>query len=419
MLIEFSVENYRSFREKQILSLLPDEGKHELQEHLIDGPGELKLLRSAVVYGANASGKSNLMGAMQSLRNLVLLSANNSPGETFNEYTPFLFHQDTAEAPVSFGINFLLKKKRYHYEVSISKSEVLSEALYFYPKGREAKLFSRKMQHFEFGDYLKGQKAVIAELTAPNQLFISKSAINNIKQLIKIFRFFDQDFMTIPFLESWMDTYYTTRIAKELKKASNNESFNQNFKNLLRSFDTGVIDFQIKKNEPALKDNEYEILAKHYIFNNKGEKIGTLEHPFKEESNGTQKLFVLAGLILRALMKGRVIIIDEFERSLHPLITTFILQMFHDPKINTKGAQLIIATHDTNLLSNSELRRDQIWIVEKDQQGVSSLFSLADVSGIRPQIPFEKWYLSGRFGGVPGIEKLNFELNFQHEEEQN
>lgn len=416
MLLEFTIENYRSFREKQVLSLLPDEGKHEFENNLLKVQPELKLLATAAVYGANASGKSNLMRAMQSLRTIILNSANKTPEESFSEYDTFQFHENTAKAPVNFGLDFLLQKTRYHYEVSILQNEVIREYLHFYPQGREAKLYSRQKQTFEFGEYLKGQKSVVAGLTSPNQLFLSKAAVNNIQQLVDVFRFFDQDFMTIPFLDSWRDSYYTDRIAKELVKATENEAFIQNFKNLLMSFDTGVVDFKIEKNDMDFSDNEYDILVDHHVFNNAGIKVGIKRHPIKEESSGTQKLFVLAGLILRALMNGRVIIIDEFERSLHPYITSFVIQMFHDPKINTQGAQLILATHDTNLLSECELRRDQIWIVEKDQQGASSLFSLADVKGVRSEIPFEKWYLSGRFGGVPGIEKLNFELNFRHEE---
>lgn len=417
MIIEFTVANYRSFREKQFLSLIADDGKkHEQGDHFKEIKPGVNVLTSTVVYGANASGKSNLLRAMQSLRNLVLFSANSTPEKAFVEYDPFKFHPNTTDSPTHFGIDFLIGEIQYQYEISILKKEVVSEALHFYPEGREAKLFSRNKQDFEFGDYLKGQKAVVARLTGANQLFLSKAAVNNISQLVEVFRFFDQDFMTIPFLDNWIDNRYTDRIAQELLKGSENEIFIANFKTLLTSFDTGIVDFKIEKNEAPFTESDYDIMIEHHVFDDDGKEMGSKRHPIKEESAGTQKLFVLAGLILRALLNGRVIIIDEFERSLHPSITTFIIQLFHDPKINQHGAQLIIATHDTNLLSESQLRRDQIWIVEKDHKGASSLFSLTDINGVRSDIPFEKWYLSGRFGGVPGIEKLNLELNFQHEE---
>lgn len=417
MILEFTVANYRSFREKQFLSLIADEGKkNEYDDHFREVKPGVNVLTSTVIYGANASGKSNLLRAMQSLRNLVLFSANSAPEKAFVEYDPFKFHPNTIDSPTHFGIDFLINGIQYHYEADILKKEVFSEALHFYPEGREAKLFSRNKQDFEFGDYLKGQKAIVARLTGANQLFLSKAAVNNISQLVEVFRFFDQDFMTIPFLDNWIDNRYTDRIAQELLKGSENEVFIANFKTLLTSFDTGIVDFKIEKNEAPFTESDYDIMIEHHVFDDDGKEMGSKIHPIKEESAGTQKLFVLAGLILPALLNGRVIIIDEFERSLHPFITAFIIQLFHDPKINQHGAQLIIATHDTNLLSESQLRRDQIYIVEKDHKGASSLFSLTDINGVRSDIPFEKWYLSGRFGGVPGIEKLNLELNFQHEE---
>lgn len=218
--------------------------------------------------------------------------------------------------------------------------------------------------------------------------------------------------MAIPFLDSWVDNYYSDRIAKELLN-DNNDVFIQNFKILLQSFDTGIIDFSVKESE--LPWEKYEIFAVHDNFDENDNNIGFSAMPLAEESTGTQKLFVLGGLVLRALMNGRTILFDEFERSLHPIISQYIIQLFNNPEVNTKNAQLILATHDTNLLGKeNNLRRDQIWIVEKDEKGRSELFSVSDIEGIRKDTPFEKWYLSGRFGGIPGIESLNFKLNFQN-----
>ena len=161
MLLEFSIENYRSFRDKQTLSMVPDEGKKEEAGHIIETDGQYKALRSAIIYGANASGKSNLMKAMQALRNLVLSSAGRAPDKPFGEYEPFLFNPRTASAPVSFEVNFLQEEVRYNYRVSILREQVVEEQLLFYPEGRESKLFRRIGQEFEFGDYLKGQKVVV------------------------------------------------------------------------------------------------------------------------------------------------------------------------------------------------------------------------------------------------------------------
>lgn len=418
MLLEFSVENFRSFRDRQVLSLLPDEGKKEEPRHFVTVAGRYKVLRSAIVYGANASGKSNLMKAMQSLRNLVLSSDDRAPDKAFEQYDPFLFNSRTAIAPVSFETDFLLDEVRYHYRVSILKEEVVEEQLLFYPEGRESRLFRRIRQDFEFGDYLKGQKVVVSKLTGANQLFLSKAARNNIQQLVEVYRFFSDQYMPVPFLDSWVDGYYLQRIAKELERGKKNERFIKNFKSLLKSFDTGIVDFKIEKPDNPFVQEDYKISVEHLVFDDDGGQFGTTFYPLTEESTGTQKLFVLGGLILRALMNGRVIIIDEFERSLHPLICSYLIQLFHDPEINTQGAQLILATHDTNLLSSIDFRRDQAWIVEKDQAGASEIFSLADVTGILKDAPFEKWYLSGRLGGIPGIQRLDFELNYSSRDDK-
>lgn len=423
MILEFSVENYRSFRDKQTFSMLPDEGKTEYSDNIFTLSDKYKFLTSAVIYGANASGKSNFMRALGALRNLILTGGNTTPGQSLEDYEPFKLHTETMFHPTVFEIDFLIKGVRYSYLIASHGIRIFEEKLLLFPEGKEAKLFHRNLQEFSFGDYLKGQKSVVKNLTSENQVFLSKAAVNNIQQLKDIYLYFAQDFMSIPFLDSWIDSYYSNRIAQELLKKSQNELYIKNFKSLVKSFDTGILDFKIKKNygSDSFRD-KYEILTSRNIFSKKNnggyEQFGESFQPIHEESTGTQKLFVLGGLVLRAIMNGRTIMIDEFERSLHPKITKFLIDIFHNPEINKKGAQLIIATHDTNLLSSNEFRRDQIWIVEKDQQGASELFSLADATGILKNANYEKWYLSGKFGGLPGIESLNFELNFKHETEK-
>lgn len=413
MLLEFRFQNFRSFRDEQNFSMLADDHKDEqLQNTFYDDSSKLLILKSSIIYGSNASGKSNFMKAIQAFRMMILTSANNSPGDFFEKYEPFTFSFEFNKAPVQFEADFLIEEIKYTYSFSFSESRVEQENLYYYPQKRKALLFSRNHQDFVFGDHLKGHKSVVAELTTENQLFLSKGAQNNIPQLKSLYSFVNHDFMAIPFLDSWVDNYYSDKIAKELLN-DNNDVFIQNFKILLQSFDTGIIDFSVKESE--LPWEKYEIFAVHDNFDENDNNIGFSAMPLAEESTGTQKLFVLGGLVLRALMNGRTILFDEFERSLHPIISQYIIQLFNNPEVNTKNAQLILATHDTNLLGKeNNLRRDQIWIVEKDEKGRSELFSVSDIEGIRKDTPFEKWYLSGRFGGIPGIESLNFKLNFQN-----
>jgi len=424
MLIDFSVENYRSFRDKQTFTMIPDDGKNEVFSNSKKINGKYTLLTTGVIYGANASGKSNLIRAIHAMHKLILYYSERSPDKNFKEYDPFAFNSRTSQAPVVFGINFLIKGIRYSYEFSLLTNKVLEEKLSFYPEGRESKLFKRIGQEYDFGDYLKGQKVIVSKLTNENQLFIAKAALNNIPQLREVYSFFSRNLNTLSsfdlsesknILSTEID--YTDRIASTLLEAGRDHPFTKQFKALLNSFDTGIEDIEIEGDpEKMFPFEKYEISIKHSLYDDSQAKMGNVARSFKEESSGTQKLFALGGIILQTLINGQTIIIDEFDQSLHPLISSYLLQLFHDPKINTKGAQLIVATHDTNLLTQSNLRRDQIWIVEKDKTGASELFSLADISGIPKGVPYEKWYLSGRLGGIPSIKSLDFELRYTENE---
>jgi hypothetical protein len=412
MILEFSIENFKSFRDRQTFSLVADEGKNEAASNLIAVADKYSLLRSAILYGANASGKSNFIKALESLRDLVLLSDYQRPGEPFGQYVPFQLSDRTQGAPSIFSIDFLLEGIRYSYSVSISAVTVLKESLFFYPQGREAKLFVRNGQEYEFGDYLKGQRSVVAEITNANQLFLSKGAGNNMKQLIDIYRFFSESLLVIPFDDPKSEAHYFNLIAERLLKAQKDDRFLNHFTALLKSFDTGILGFRVEELENPGRYEKYEIVTEHARYDHSGKEKGTIAFSLELESKGTQKLFVLGGILLQTLMKGGVLVIDEFERSLHPLISSYLIRLFHDLKINHLGAQLVLATHDTNLLSSSVFRRDQIWMVEKDVTGTSELYSMADIKGILKDAPYEKWYLSGRLGGIPGIRSLDFELNY-------
>jgi AAA15 family ATPase/GTPase len=426
MLLDFSVENYRSFRDRQTFTMIPDDGKNEIFSNSRKINNKYTVLTTGVIYGANASGKSNLIRAIDAMHKLILNYSDRSPDKNFKEYDPFAFNARTSQAPVVFGINFLIKGIRYSYEFSLLANKVLEEKLSFYPEGRESKLFKRIGQEYDFGDYLKGQKVIVSKLTNENQLFLAKAALNNIPQLRAVYSFFSRNLKTLSASEfskrknifsKEKEKDYTNEIASTLLKAGLDDPFTKQFKALLNSFDTGIEDIEIEGDpEEMLPFDDHEITVKHSLYNDSQVKTGSVDRAFKEESTGTQKLFAMGGLILQGLMNGQTVIIDEFEQSLHPLISSYLLQLFHNPEINTKGAQLIVATHDTNLLSQSDLRRDQIWIVEKDKTGASELFSLADVSGIPKGAPYEKWYLSGRLGGIPSIKSLDFELSYSTDE---
>lgn len=386
------------------------------------------VLKSAVLYGANASGKSNFMDAFKELRKIVLTSNNNissiSSGLSSN-YNPFEFDSKTIDCHTVFDIYFITGDIKYHLMFAYNKKSIINEALYYYPNERRTLLYKRNEQEeYEFGNQLKGEKNAVKNITDTPQLFLSNGAKNKMPQLIAVYEYFENSFMVIPFLDYWIDTIYAERIARELYKGATT-TYYQNFMNLITSLDTGIISVEVEKVKNARYsrvggrirqlDADYRINTYHKSITN-NEEATVQKFQIERESTGTQKLFVLVGLCLRALMFGRVLLIDEFERSLHPLISKFILSLFNSDEINTQKAQLIVATHDTVLIAkDNNLRRDQVWFIEKDDNGISDLYALTDVEGVRKETPFDKWYLTNRLGGVPNLKTFNFQINFAHE----
>jgi uncharacterized protein len=416
MLLQFSVSNFRSFKDEQFITMIPAKVKGHGGNiaHVASG---LDVLRSAVIYGANASGKSNFVKALGALKSLVLSSSDNKPGEPFKEYEPFKLTRTSENTPTCFKIDVLIKSVQYHYEVSFTHHEVKHEKLTYYPQGREARLFERKYQEFSFGQYFRGPKKYLQQITAPNQLFLSKAATNNVEELAKVSLFFSTKFSAISLSGDILDK--ALNMTTTVTLANDNSGFAKKIRKLFSILDTGIRDFQIQDVHPEMQTpnfSKYKVKTVHSLPEEGGDALFDLE----DESTGTQKLFWMAGLILSMLEEGGIFILDELERSLHPHISRFIISLFNDPKINKNNAQLIASTHDVTLLSEeNKLRRDQIWIVEKNEQGASELFSLADMKGVRDNVPFEKWYLSGRFGGVPNIESLQLEFDYFDEKKEN
>ena len=374
------------------------------------GPEGIKLLPVAVLYGPNASGKSNVLRALESLWLLLGLSQQEAVYSLRKAYQPFRFAAYTAAAPCQFELIFLMEGVRYAYSVAFEETQVVHEKLVFYPKGREARLFERQAQDFQFGEYLKGQKAVIAELTRADQLYLVKASENNLTQLRKLVLHLLFHFTALLDAQDAVYDVHTPYPVETLQQLQEDPEIWEQALTLLKGFDTGIKDIKIEQ----AAGMGWQVSAVHEVFDASGKKIGEEMLPFYEESAGTQQLFRFLGSMLRALQTGKTLLIDEFERSLHPHITTYLISLFQNPKLNRRGAQLLLATHDTHLLHAANLSREQIWLVEKDSQGGSELFSLADVGGVRTDLPFEKWYLSGRFGAVPKLQTLDFELNIAH-----
>ena len=418
MIIEFSVTNYKSFKDKTTFSMVADASDKTQAQNTFE-VNKTTLLKSAVIYGANASGKSNFIDAFGMMNIVILNSANFS---SINKkslekvYFPFEFDEVSITEPTVFEIYLISKNVKYHYSFCYNEKEIISEFLYYYPNNKQSLLFKREKDDYEFGASLKGEKNTVRNITDKPQLYLSNGVNNKMSQLINLSVHFRNYFLCIPFLDNESDRRFTDIIALAMYRREETISY-KNFIKLIKSLDTGISKIEIEKIKGKFgkEDTDYRIYTYHKHKDKTGE-ITEQKFQLERESTGTQKLFVIVGLLLGVLERGATIVIDEFENSLHPQISKFLLSLFNNKEINKNNAQLIISTHDTELLSKeNNLRRDQVWFVEKDEFGVSDLFSLTDVEGVRKDVPFDKWYLSNRFGGVPNLKTFNFQINFEHE----
>ncbi|WP_445636928.1 ATP-binding protein [Nostoc sp. DSM 114161] len=433
MLIEFSVENYRSIQEKQTLSLVASEDEKMLHTNsfMMPNTDKLRLLTSAVIYGPNASGKSNLLRAMQTLRRLVMNSATKMQVGEKLPIEPFKLNSESIKNPTNFEVIFIYHGTRYEYRISLNRERVYGEWLIAYPHEHQQNWFSRqyipdnpKFQADEgykwsFGKGLKGEKLRIKKFVRSNSLFLSHAAQNNHPQLTEIFEWFQDEINILNPSSHAMG--FTLSIFDE------DENFKSRVAKLLSEADIGISGIKIE-HKPIPEGLSYLLNQLNQFFKQETEQLEKyviddiqkvdvitlhkmndsdkeIEFDMDDESDGTQRLFEMAGLWLYVLQDGEVLLVDELDRSLHPVLSKALLKMFNDPEINKNNAQLIFTTHDTILLDAEILRRDQVWFTEKDKS-MTKLYSLLDFEP-REDESLQKGYLRGRYGGIPFINGLS------------
>lgn len=422
MLVYFAISNFRSFKDKAVLDMRKTSSKGY--------PGNYQgdLLRSSVLYGANASGKSGFLRAIRALEFLVINSADFRPKKEIPVYEPFLLDVTHQQKAVEFEIEFFSLDVRYLYKVSFSSHQIDFEELYFYKGNSKALLFSRESNSdIKFGDYYKGAKKTIEKMLLPNQLFLSKAALNNVESLLGAYYFFEEVLETVPIMdtetEEDLKRFYARRLAED-----EDGIFTKRFNALICALDTGIERVSVEEMDwgsfefPSAMPDEilgqikekfrYDIKTSHSLFDS-GKRVGSHNFEVKDESTGTKNLFALGGIIIEVLERGSVLIVDELEKNLHPMITKFLIQIFHNEVLNIKNAQLLFATHDVSQLSSEVFRRDQVWFTEKNEYGASELFRGSDMEGLRLNTPLDKWYMSGRFGATPIINDAEFLIAMQ------
>ncbi len=415
-LLRFRTANHLSLRDEQELSFIASDRDLE-DPRLIRAEGlQEPLLPVCAIYGANASGKTNVLDALWFMGAAVALSHRRWEPDAGVPRTPFAL-APSPTGPSTYIIDFVSRGARYEYGFAVDDSAVLEEWLKAWPNGRKQEWYARDGQSFEFHRTLRGENKTIETLTRPNSLFLSTAAQNNHEQLTPIFRWFREALRVVrarPIPLSWLDAHPWWR-----QFASSEHDARHTLRSRVRALlcyaDLGIDDFQVTS-EPVLLDNADDPTApsqRHaqrtrlrLAHRGRGEPTWL---DLRSESTGTQTLVALLPELLSALTDGGLFAVDELS-ALHPMLALALIRLFQDPSHNPKGAQLLFNTHDASLLGNlvadpAPLRRDQIWFTEKDQDGATKLYALTDFTP-RKEENLQRGYLQGRYGAVPFIGEL-------------
>ena len=411
MLLRLGVSNHLSIRDPQVL-LFTASSLRDREQGLIECSAAPRgsVVPALVIYGANASGKSNLVHAIRSMLRMVQHSHTRGTAGGGVPRNAFKLDASAPETPSRFDIDFVQDGVRYHYGFEANDEEFETEWLFAFPKGHRRVLFERDHDEYYFGRELRGRNRVIAELTRRNSLFVSAAAQNRHEQLSRVFSYLVS-----------LNVFMSISIpSAEAVAAFGDDGIDPRVIGFLERINTGVCDYRrsempLSEDILSLRRELFDLMSKRAnasLETDTGDKQVTVElgHRTRDgetayldlnlESAGTLRLLRVLSLAYRAIDEGTPLVIDELDASLHTHATEAILSMFCSPETNPKGAQLVATTHDTNLLASPVLRRDQLWFAEKDPHGATVIFPLTEIR-TRGSDNFEKGYLQGRYGAIP------------------
>ncbi|MFN6558520.1 MAG: AAA family ATPase [Nostoc sp. ChiSLP01] len=415
MLLEFSIGNYRSFKDKVTFSMVAANivtKEKELDDNnvfVVDD--DLKLLKSAAIYGANASGKSNIAKALSFMKWFMINSSKETQSTEKIGVEPFELSTETEAQPSFFEIVFILDSTKYRYGFEANQKRVISEWLSYVPNTNLTPLFervydgnSRKLKYLS--KKLKAEG--IYPKTRSNALFLSVAAQFNVEIAERILNWLTKKVNIVSGLDDEDHLNYT------VSSLAKNDDKKSEIIQLIKNLDLGIKQLRLKETKIIpIEERSYHLKAENLIkigrdkFDKKGNlsslKFFDLDN---QESEGTKKIISIAGLLVDTLKHGKVLIFDEFDARLHPLISKAIVELFNSKNTNDNNAQLIFMTHDTNLLSNKLFRKDQIWFTEKTRSGATDLYSLVEYK-IPNDASFESDYVKGRYGAIPFIGDLS------------
>jgi uncharacterized protein len=412
MLIEFSVENYLSIKERVTFSLMASNDDALVESNVITAD-KLRLLRSAILYGANASGKSNVLNALYFVRQMVMLSSKDTQANEDIDVNPFLLSTECDGKPSLFEMVFLHAGTMYRYGFQSDRQRIHAEWLFSRPKTKEASLFEREGSEIRVnGSRFKEGKG-IEDRTRDNALFLSVCAQFNGEIATALLGWFQNIRMLHGFAPMGIPSVTIDRLNEPNSKSRVLE--------LTRIADPGITDYDLLQKKLTIQDLPkdmpepmkldimkgdpllVEVKTIHRKVDSTNRDIGAVLFDLrKNESAGTLKVVTLTGPILDALENGRLLVVDELDARLHPLLTRMIVSLFNSPA-NRSNAQLVFASHDTTLLTPKFFRRDQIWFTEKDRYGATDLYSLSELKGVRKESTFAKDYIRGKYGAIPFV----------------
>ncbi len=421
MLLRFAVSNHLSIKETQELSFIKSALKGP-EDGLLSTPAlpKEKVLPAAIIYGPNASGKSNLLDALTFMRQAVLASHRQWAPDAGVPREPFLLSKACRDNPSRFEIDFDIEGIRHNYGFACTSSEFVEEWLYSSPLGHQRMIFERNGPNpddIKFGTSFTGPRQSIAQFTRPNSLFLSAAVQNNhslAKTVVSAFqKIYIRNDLNIPPFDlnlKLKDQQFDIRTISFLAKIGTGITNYRQVESNISDEQTRTVRamFEAMWNEMAEKPADdfrnsfFDNLGKDIAieFAHKSEDGGDIFFDIAKESLGTRRVIPLFQSVMRALDHGSICVIDEIDASLHTQVCEAIIALFIDRETNPNGAQIIATTHDTNLLNAPNLRRDELWLVEKTPGGASEIYSLADVK-TRNKDNFERGYLHGRYGAVP------------------
>lgn len=408
MLLEFMCSNHKSIKDKIVFSALA--GSDNTNDDMTEKIAGVKVLKSAVIYGANGSGKSNFIDAISFVKNLVVNSITHQPGQGIRQI-PHKLSELGSES--TYQVQFVIKGIRYVFGFSLKNLLVSEEYLYYFPNGRQAKIFDRKDDKFTVGSKFRGKFSSCKDVLKPNRLLLSCAAnFTAVEEVADAFSFFNNELVVygVENQDNWMNY--------SLYQINSNEKMRRVVLSLMQDLGMGVKDIKVSIDQKKMESIELPPFLtdefKNMLLQTKVDAISAkvVYEKFEtdllqDESTGVRKLFALLCPMIDILINGKVLLCDELEASLHESLVYELVKLFMTIKTD-KFAQIIFTTHETGLLNLDLFRRDQIWFTEMEGTDRSTdLYSLAEIKNVRKDDNFGKGYITGKYGAIPML-NVNF-----------